>query len=45
MGLARGMTRYVDRNASYLFATAPDAHLSLTHLNNGSFSIIMADIQ
>lgn len=33
MGLTRAMTRYVDRSASYLFATALDAHLSLTQLN------------
>lgn len=33
MGLTRVMTRYVDRNASYLFATALDAHSSQTSLN------------
>lgn len=33
MGLVRVMTKYADRDASYLFATALDAHSSLTHLN------------
>lgn len=29
----RAMTRYGDRNADYLLATALDAHSSLMHLN------------